>query len=143
MVVNPENVLAAFLDFDTRFQEVFKATPAIWQEVATLMPSKSKESRQPWLKAIPGLREWLGPRVVNNLSTNLQSIVNKKFEDTIGISREDFEDDTLGVYAPAVAELARQAALWPEDLIVAALEDTAAEAHDGVAFFSASHPIDP
>jgi len=144
VVINPDNLLAAFLAFDTRFQQVFKSVMPWGEKIATTMPSNTKEGRTPWLKALPTMREWLGPRVVNNLSTNIQSLVNKKFELTFGITREDFEDDIIGVYGPAVEEMARQAAKWPDYQLAAALQaGTSSLCHDGSNFFSATHKIDP
>lgn len=144
MVITPSTLDAAFINFDTRFQEVFKATPTYWDKLATRVPSNSKEQRHAWLKKLPQLREWIGPRQVNNLSVNLQALVNKKFEDTFAVDREDLEDDQIGVYMPAVEGLAEQARKWPDRMVIEALmtgEDN--ESHDGQNFFSASHPVNP
>jgi phage major head subunit gpT-like protein len=90
------------------------------------------------------MREWIGERRINNLSTNLQTIKNKTYENTIGVPRAKIEDDQLGIFDPMVAELARVAANWPDKIVTdAILAGETATCHDGQAFFSASHPINP
>jgi phage major head subunit gpT-like protein len=90
------------------------------------------------------MREWIGERRINNLSTNLQLIKNKTYENTIGVPRAKIEDDQLGIFDPMVAELARVAANWPDKIVTdAILAGETALCHDGQAFFSASHPVNP
>lgn len=143
-VITPSTLDAAFLRFDTIFQSTFKAQSPRWQQVATELPSVTEEERHAWLKAIPEMREWIGERRINNLSANLQTIRNKTYENTIGVPRAKIEDDQLGIFDPMVAELARVAANWPDKIVTdAILAGETATCHDGQAFFSASHPINP
>lgn len=46
------------------------------------------------------MREWIGEREVQALAAYDYLIKNKKFEMTIGVPRDDIEDDKYGVYTP-------------------------------------------
>ena len=70
------------------------------------------------------------------------TIRNKTFEDTVGIKREAFEDDSYGVYAPTMEELGRQAAKLPDDLIAdLILNGQSKLCFDGQYFFDTDHPM--
>ena len=44
------------------------------------------------------MREWIGDREIQNLSASDYTIKNKDYELTVGVDRNDIEDDTLGIY---------------------------------------------
>ncbi len=139
--LTPAKYEAATLTFSTLFREVLRDTPTYYQQVATEIPSTTREMRHAWLDRIPQMREWLGERVVNNLAVRLQSIENRLFEDTVGVKRTDLEDDLIGVYRPVIEELAMQTKAWPDKLIIdAMLAGTSAVAYDGQHFFDSNHP---
>lgn len=142
--LTPALLDAAFVSFDTIFQQALKDTATRFQEIASEIPSSTAETRHAWLDRIPEVREWLGERTVNNLVARVQAIPNKLFEDTIRVKRTDIEDDQIGVYAPQFTELARSTKLWPDKIIVDALKaGTSAKVYDGQNYFDASHPINP
>jgi phage major head subunit gpT-like protein len=142
MILLPSQLQNAFLTFDTLFQQVYAATPTHWQKLATQMPSDTDSQVHAWISKLPQLREWVGPRTINNIAARQQTVQNKKYEGTFAVERTKIEDDKIGVYAPAVAELARQAKLWPDKIVTDALiAGTSAVHFDGQKFFDASHPI--
>ena len=51
------------------------------------------------------------------LEAHAYTIVNKTFEDTVGIERERIEDDQYGVYAPVIEQLGWDAKTHPDQLI--------------------------
>jgi hypothetical protein len=106
--LTPAKYEAATLTFSMLFREVLRDTPTYYQQIATEIPSTTREMRHAWLDRIPQMREWLGERVVNNLAVRLQSIENRLFEDTVGVKRTDIEDDLIGAYRPVIEELAQQ-----------------------------------
>jgi len=133
--LTPAKYDAATVTFSTLFREVLLGTPTYYQRIATEIPSSTREMRHAWLDRIPQMREWLGERVVNNLAVRLQSIENKLFEDTVAVKRTDIEDDLIGVYRPVIEELAMQAKLWPDKIVVDALQGaTSALSYDGQHF---------
>ena len=132
---------AATLSWNTLFQEVLAGTVSQWQQFATEMTSDTREEDYAWLDRIPALREWIGPRYVNSPSIRMQTLVNKLFEDTVGVPRIAMEDDKIGVYRPVIEELSRQAAVWPDSLVSQAMIDgTSAVVYDNQYFFDTDHP---
>ena len=139
--LTPAKYEAATVTFSTLFREVLRDTPTYYQQIATEIPSSTREMRHAWLDRIPQMREWLGERVVNNLAVRLQSIENRLFEDTVGVKRIDIEDDQIGTYRPVIEELAMQTKAWPDKLIIdAMLAGTSAVTYDGQHFFDSNHP---
>jgi phage major head subunit gpT-like protein len=90
----------------------------------------------------PGLREWIGPRVVKNLTLHDWSIKNRKFEETISVPRDDIEDDRYGVFGPFLSEMGRASAEHPDRLVFELLATGfGAPCYDGQNFFDTEHPV--
>ena len=142
MILQPAALSAAFLNFDTRFQQVYGETPTHFQRIATEMPSNTDTEVHAWMGRLPQLREWIGPRVINNIASRTQRLTNKLFEDTFAVKRTHIEDDKLGIYAPAIAELARVSKLWPDKLVAdAIIAGGTTTTYDGQYFFDTDHPV--
>lgn len=142
MIIQPTTVDNAFLAWDTLFRQVLADTPTRWQQVASEMKSTTSSSVHAWMDRIPGLRQWLGERVINNLASRFQTVLNQKWEDTIGVEREKIEDDQLGIYTPMVQELARASKIWPDRLVFALLLlGGSTKVYDNQNFFDPAHPI--
>ena len=70
------------------------------------------------------------------------SIKNKKFEMTIGVPRDDIEDDQYGVYTPLFSNMGESAALHPDELVFGAMMNGFTEkCYDGLPFFSTEHKL--
>ena len=81
------------------------------------MPSTSESETYAWLGDIPGMREWIGEREIQNLSGSAYVIRNKDFELTVGVDRNAVEDDKIGLYNPSIQMLGESAALHPDCLL--------------------------
>jgi phage major head subunit gpT-like protein len=87
-------------------------------------------------------REWLGDRVIQNLAASDYTIKNKKFENTIGVDRDEIEDDSFGVYTPMIAQLGNDAKTHPDTLIFDLLKNGFSNTcFDGQYFFDTDHPV--
>jgi phage major head subunit gpT-like protein len=127
--------------FNTRYTEGFAMAKPKWQDLASLVPSGSKSEVYAFLDRIPRFREWVGERVVQNLSERALELTNRDFELTVAVKRNEIEDDNLGMFSPLMQQMGFQAAMWPDDLVHAALiAGTTAEAFDGQYFFDSDHP---
>ncbi len=143
MQITKASLDAIFWQFDLRFKQAYQEQPIFWDQYATLAPSAARETHYGWIGKIPRLREWIGERQFNNLASRGYVIVNKKYEDSIRVKREDIEDDQIGVYQGYVDALGQQSRLWPEDVLTSVLETgLTATAFDGQPFFHNSHPVD-
>lgn len=144
MLVTRATLDSLRVGFSKIYQTAYGNTPTFYEQMATVVPSTTKENDYGWMASIPALREWLGPRVVRNLSEHSYTLKNKPFELTVGVDRDDIEDDNLGVYDMRFAGMAEAAAKWPDRLLKTVLQaGTSALGFDGVAFFAATHPLNP
>ena len=76
----------------------------------------------------------MGERVLNNAKLGKLTVVNRDFENTIKVSRNEIEDDQYGVYAPLVGMMGADAEnLWKKLAIEALLGN--GEWADGNPFF--------
>lgn len=100
MIVNQANLHGLTVGYSTAFNKSFDTTQSNYQKVATVVPSTTGEQDYKWLGQMPGMREWIGEREVQALAAYDYLIKNKKFEMTIGVPRDDIEDDKYGVYTP-------------------------------------------
>lgn len=146
MIVNNANLDFIFIQGDLRFQAgLTQGAPTFYERICSIVPSSTRENHYGWIDRLPGLREWLGERVVQNVSTREYTLKNKLFEDTLGLDRIDIEDDQLGVFNMSLDMLAYQVRIFPDAKLVTPLiqggEDAGSIGFDGVSFFSASHPV--
>ena len=128
---------AVSLAYNTQFWE----TQTIYDRFSFRAQSEGAAEVYPRMDLLPGLREWLGDRVVHSLSISTFSIANKTFEETIAIKRTDIEDDRFGILTPAAQQLGQNARHLP-DLQIASLmlNGHTAPTYDGQNFFDLAHP---
>jgi phage major head subunit gpT-like protein len=89
MLVNSANLDALRVGFKTTFQAGLGMAKPQWDRVAMEVPSSTAENKYGWLKQLPGMSEWVGPRTIQNLSQADYAIRNKDFELTVGVQRND------------------------------------------------------
>jgi len=143
MQVNDATLNALRTSFKAIFQKAFESAQPIYPKIATEVPSSAKSNTYGWMAKIPRLREWVGERVIHNLTEHSYTIENRDFELTIGVDRNDIEDDNLGVYTPLIQSMGMQAKLWPDDLVLEVLKKGKTETgYDGQYFFDTDHPVD-
>lgn len=148
MEISAANLTALFTGFDVVFQRGFEKPPSYYEQIASVVRSGSRQTTYPWLGRTTAFREWLGERVVQALETHTYTIVNKNFEDTIAIDRNDIEDDTYGVYEPIIEQLGWDTKVHPDMLLFQMIKNAVANpasvvGYDGQPFFSAQHPVGP
>lgn len=142
MIITRANLEALRVGFSTAFMAGMGMATPMWDRVATRVPSSTGENRYGWLKDVPGMREWVGDRVVNGLAESDYSIRNKDFELTIGVDRNAIEDDNLGVYTPMFTAMGQSAAAQPDQMVFALLKaGFATPCYDGQYFFDSDHPV--
>lgn len=147
MIVNNDNLSFIFVQGDLRFQQgLTQGAPLFYDRLCSIVPSSTRENHYGWIDRIDGLREWLGERVVDNIRTREYTLKNKTFEKTLGLDREDIEDDQLGIFNMSLDMLSFQVRNFPDAKLVTPLlqggEDAGSLCFDGLPFFSASHPVD-
>lgn len=125
------------------YQESFDKTTLDWEAVAFESPSDTDQEGYSWVGEVPGMREWIDERVVKALTDYDYSIKNKKWESTIAVEVDAFEDRKLGQYQIRVKNLGNAAAQHLDELVFGtalAGADTAL-CFDGQYFIDTDHPL--
>ncbi|GAB1254609.1 Mu-like prophage major head subunit gpT family protein [Desulfovibrio falkowii] len=128
--------------FNKIFEDAKSNAPSQWALAATRVPSSGKSTTYGWLGKFPNLKEWVGNRAVQSMAEHGYSIVNKRYESTVGVDRTDIEDDSLGVYNPLIAEMGHATATHPDKLVFGLLgKGVSTECFDKQNFFDVDHPV--
>ncbi len=142
MIINQATIAKVTTGFKTVFNTAFDQAPSDYEKVTMVVPSSARAETYGWLGATTRFREWLGDRVIQNLEAHDYEIKNRSFENTIGVDRDDLEDDSYGTYAPLVAQLGQDARAHPDQLVFGLLNaGFTGLGYDGVPFFSSDHPV--
>jgi phage major head subunit gpT-like protein len=125
-------------------QALLTSKPDPLESLCQRLPCAGRDLRLPIVQTLSGaMKPWVGERVAQNIVVDGIVITPSKYEDTLQIPMEAFENDQLDVFSsmamPLVAEGAKA---LPGQLIAAAIAANSA-GYDGQPIFSASHPIDP
>lgn len=141
-VITAALLASASQGFQMSFNTGVESVERTWSLIAMEVPSYGRSEIYPFLKSLPGTREWIGERFVNTLEATGFEVVNKTFEDTYGVKRPDIEDDRLGIYRPAFAMLGEAAAETPDELVWNLLPaGFNTVTWDGQYFFDTDHPV--
>jgi phage major head subunit gpT-like protein len=141
MIINTATLTGIHKTFRVIFNQAFEGAPSQYDLVAMTVPSTSREQGYPWLGDFPTMREWIGDRVIKDLSAFDYTIKNKSYEATIGVEREDVEDDLVGLYTPRIQGGAQAAKEHPDILVYGLLKLAfATRCFDGQYFCDTDHP---
>ena len=140
------NITAATLDaifkaFQTKFNEAQKAAQGrafpndlIPEDIAIAFTGGGSATQHSWLEQLHGIHEWVGERVLESTKLGKLTVINRDFENTIKVSRNEIEDDQYGVYSPLIGMMGADAEnLWKKLAIEALLGN--GEWADGNPFF--------
>lgn len=142
MIVNPQNLRGIYIGFNTLFNKALTTVEPLYKQIATVTPSTTDAETYAWLGDIPGMREWIGDREIQNLTASGYVIKNRDFELTVGIDRNAIEDDKISLYNPSIEMLAQAAAMHPDELVFELLaKGFSAKCYDGEAFFADAHKV--
>ncbi|MEM5787181.1 MAG: Mu-like prophage major head subunit gpT family protein, partial [Syntrophobacteraceae bacterium] len=141
MIINQTNLSGIYSSFRTVFNDAFDGAPSQWQVLAMQVPSEGRSIDYKWLGDFPILNEWVGDRAIRDLSAFHYEIVNKDYEATIAVDRNDIEDDQIGVYTPMIQGLAWAAKQHPDQLVFSLLKaGFERTCYDSRYFFDTDHP---
>jgi phage major head subunit gpT-like protein len=142
MLINAHNISLLFQGFNGAFNKGLQGAKTHARDVAMVVPSSTREEKYGWLGQFPRLREWVGDRHVTGLVAHSYTIVNKKFELTIAVQRDDIEDDQYGIYSPLMEEMGRTVAEHPDEILFSLLsQGFSTLGYDGQPFFDDAHPV--
>lgn len=154
MDVSAANLTAMFTGFDVAFNRAFEKAPSYYDKICTVTKSVGRQNFYPWMGRTTSFREWIGDRVLQRIEAHGYTLVNRKFEDSVAINRDDIEDDLYGLYTPMIETLGWDTKVFPNILIFGMLKAAVTNApvtigkitipvpicYDGLNFYSTSHP---
>jgi len=143
MIVNQAALANVYVGLSTVFNAAYQEVPEPWYtRLAMTVPSTGRSMDYKFILDYPGMREWIGDRVIRSLEGKNWIVENRDYEITIGVERNDIEDDQLGLYNPLVAQMALEAKHHPNQLIADLITNGGAtECYDGQYFFDTDHPV--
>jgi phage major head subunit gpT-like protein len=142
MIISNASLDALRVGFKTEYQSGLGMVAPLKDKIAMTIKSTLSENRYGWLQQMPGMREWVGARVVQNIAENGYAILNKHFEQTIGVDANDIDDDNLGQYSMLMRRMGEVVAGQVEQLVWEALKNGfTTNCFDGQFFFDTDHPV--
>ncbi|WP_333986783.1 Mu-like prophage major head subunit gpT family protein [Providencia huaxiensis] len=141
-IVTPQLIQSLFTGWNGDFQNGLEDAPSQFERIATTVPSTTKSNTYGWLGKFPGMREWIGERVISDMASHGYQLVNRPFESTVGVDRDDIDDDNIGIYSPLFTEMGRAAGVQPDELCFGALTNGFNTlCYDKQNFFDTDHPV--
>jgi len=126
--------------FNAIYNETLAAMPPNWPNYAMEVGSTGAAEDYQWLGDTPAMREWLGDKFVKEVGGFHYTVPNKSWEVTIGVKRDDIDDDRLGMYRPKIAQLAEEGVVKQDSLLSELREaGTGIVIYDGKSFYAANH----
>lgn len=142
MIANQSNLTALSRGFRTLFLEAYAGATSGHEAFTIEIPSSTRMEDYGWLGNFPMLQEWLGDRKISALKAQAFTIVNKSYEATVEVDRDDLEDDIVGAYKPMIQTMAVNAKQHPAKLIFDLLKaGFSGRCYDGQYFFDSDHPV--
>lgn len=143
MDLTPQALAVFFTGLHTSYDKGY-ATPEPWfSKLAMTVNSDTEIETYAWMDRLPAMRQWIGPRTINNAPLRSRSITNLDWEMTESIPRNKFLDDKIGLYSHIAEQMGWSARKLHDQQIAAILQaGTTTLGFDNVNFFSTSHLTD-
>jgi phage major head subunit gpT-like protein len=124
--------------FDNGFADGFSGL--FYPKIAAVVQSNRAGEEYGFMGAVPQVREWLGDRKFNQLRGAHFELLNRDWEGSLQILRNDLDDDVNGFYGDTLQDMGIRAATHPDSLVfdlINAGESTLC--WDGQYFFDTDH----
>ena len=146
MLINRNTLQALLTGMKAEFGIGLEDTniPVIWPEIATRIPSTTRQEEYGWLEGFPIMKEWIGDKEIANIKRRAYKIPNRPFEATISVSRWDIEDDQISGYGELMRMAGASARQHPDEQVIDLLNNGFAGGHKcytGKNFFASDHKI--
>lgn len=148
MIISPEYVY----DFETNLQAIMvdewaRIMPDLfWDQFMKVRTSSTKKELIEWMLTTAGIyaQDDGGQIRFDDLVSISHEITNANFGAGLMLSRNDIEDNSIDRAGQWAQHIGSAGAYWPQKkMFELILAGESALGYDGVAFFSASHPVNP
>lgn len=113
-----QKVEVAYVGFNTRLNNRLSTYESFYQRLATVIDSPNLIDRSIWLNALPVMRMWTGPKVIERISAESHPIVTRPHEVSIAIGKGTIMNDQLSLYGPAIDRLGEAYPNALDDLVI-------------------------
>jgi phage major head subunit gpT-like protein len=142
MLINEQSLGLLTQAVRANFYKALETAKPTYKELAMEIPSSTAENVYPYIEQLGRIREWVGDRVIQNLSKKDFRIANKKYERTHSIERVQVEDDQFGLNSVLMTDVGEDAANFPDrsayELLKSGFNTVCP---DGQYFFDTDHPV--
>lgn len=143
MATEAEILEALQVTMSSQYTQGVEAAKPQWQMVATEVPSSGAANYYGWMKNLPMIKQWVGDRQLASLGKHGYSVENKTWESSIEISRDEVDDDQVGIYSVIARDYGEQVAYFPDTLVYKLLsEGFTTLCFDGQNYFDSDHPLE-
>lgn len=140
MSLTTASIATQLKDLTVRFDRAVKAATPIYPQLATIVESMGADEKYGWLGEYPGMREWIGERVFKELLAATYELVNKHWESSLLVNKNDLRDNRSLKYGPLIDGLAGEAAYHPDELLFSVAAAGASNlCFDGQFFYDTDH----
>jgi len=113
-----------------------------WMKIAKKIQSSGKSNTYEFLSQFPAFREWVGARLHKVFKETGYNVPNRKFETTVDVKRDDWEDDNIGQYGLLAEGAGQSASDLMNDLVFQLIGlGFNTTCYDGQYFFDTDHPV--
>lgn len=140
MALSTATAVTAMRDLTVKFDRAVKAATPYYPAIATVVQSEGAEEKYGWLGDMPGMREWVGDRVFNQLRAATYELANRHWESSLLVSKLDIADARMLKYGPLINALASEAAYHPDErMFDVMIAGETSPCFDGQLFYDTDH----
>lgn len=144
MLINSATLNRVYQNLDKSYQDAYKAVQKLYPSFTMEVPSSTRSNLYAWLGMLPQVREWIGERQAASIGTRTYELVNKHWELSFAIDKNDVEDNTFFSFSTVAGQIGEQFAKHPDKLLASVIEAGLNDlCFDGQQFFDTDHPINP
>ncbi|EJP76154.1 Mu-like prophage major head subunit gpT family protein [Campylobacter sp. FOBRC14] len=133
------------IGFKAIFQKTFNETTTKADTLCMRVTSTDLSEKYVWLGNFPMMKEWIGDRDIKKFKDYGYALENVPFEATVTVPNNHIEYDKVGLYRPAIEQMAYNAKRFGGTLVAKILLDaedaTKGKCYDGKPFFSNAHVL--
>ena len=142
MLINKANLDELFFNLKATYDRQWEDTEAQWPKIAMRIESMSSRNEYKWLSKFPRMREWIGEKTIKQFEGFAYTIINRDWEATVEVDRNDIQDDMLNIYAPQAQMAGYSAKRFPDEIVFSLVNNGFVNlCYDGKAFFATDHPV--
>lgn len=127
--------------FSKAFEQGMTEAQIVGEFMSTPIPSSTAINTYGFLGDLPIFRKWVGEKRIKQVIEKVYQLINEDYEATLGVHKNQIEDDQIGLYPAMFQGWGREGRLWMDRLRFQALAlGHTLPCFDGQNFFDDEHP---